>query len=194
MPNDGSWSRTMHPLIKLDGRHARSFSPTKSRRTRWRACTWRSRAANTCRSPGRRAAASRRCSRSSACSTRRPKGEYTLNGRPVADLAAVGARARAQSRDRVHLPELQSDWRPERVRERRAAAHLSRHGRAERRQRVDRSARARRHGAPRQASAQPAVGRPAAARRGRARRRRRTADPARRRADRQPRFEERRSR
>ena len=41
--------------------------------------------------------------------------------------AGVGARARPQPRDRVHLPELQPDWRPDGLRERGAAAHLSRH-------------------------------------------------------------------
>ena len=119
----------MEPLIKLEG-VTKVFSPTKSKRTRWRASTWRSAAASTCRSPDRRAAASRRCCRSSACSIRRPRAATLLNGRPVGGAAAVGTRARPQSRDRVHLPELQPDWRPERVRERRTAAHLSRHGRA----------------------------------------------------------------
>ena len=45
-----------------------------------------------------------------------------------------------------------------------------------------------RHGAPRARTCRPALGRPAAARRGRARGRRRSADPARRRADREPRL------
>ena len=120
-------------------------------------------------------------------------GQYLLNGRPVAELAGVGARARPQPRDRVHLPELQPDWRSHGVRERGAAAHLSRdEGRRAQAARRGR-ARARRHGAPREAPAQPALGRSAAARRRGARRRRRAAHPARRRADGQPRLEERRS-
>ena len=67
--------------------------------------------------------------------------------------AAVGTRARPESRDRVHLPELQPDWRSERVRERRAAAHLSRHGRRRAAAARHRRARTRRHGASREASA-----------------------------------------
>ena len=39
------------------------------------------------------------------------EGQYLLNGRPVGGRSAAGrARARAQPRDRLHLPELQSDW------------------------------------------------------------------------------------
>ena len=114
------------PILKLDGvtkvfstdeveTHALVRHPPGDRQGRVRR-----------RSPGRRAAASRRCCRFSACSTRRRR-PYLLNGRPVADLAGVRARAHPQPRDRVHLPELQPDWRPDGVRERRAAAHLSRH-------------------------------------------------------------------
>ena len=122
-------------------------------------------AASTSRLPGRRAAASRRCCRSSACSTRRPTARYTLNGKPVAEPEHGGARAHPQPRDRVHLPELQPDRRPDRLRERRAAAHLPRHegGRAQDARR--RGAREGRHGAPREAPPQPALGRSAAARR-----------------------------
>ena len=60
--------------------------------------TWRSRAASTSRSPGRRAAASRRCCRFSACSIRRAAGRYELNGRPVAELKAW-ERARVRNRE-----------------------------------------------------------------------------------------------
>ena len=67
--------------------------------------------------------------------------------------AAVGARARAQPRDRVHLPELQPDRRPQRLRERRAAAHLSRHEVDRAQGARDGGAREGRHGAPRQAPA-----------------------------------------
>ena len=106
--------------------------------------------------------------------------------------AALRARARAQPRDRVHLPELQPDWRSQRLRERRAAPDLPRHevGRAQ--GAGDGGAREGRHGAPLEAPAQPALGRSAAARRGRPRRRRLAVDPAGGRADRKPRLEERR--
>ena len=102
-------------------------------------------------------------------------------------------RARVRNREvGLHLPELQPDWRPHRLRERRAAAHLSRHARGRAQAARDGGARARRHGAPRQAPPEPALGRSAAARRRGARGLRRAVDPARRRADRQPRLEERR--
>ena len=109
---------------------------------------------NTSPSPARRAAASRRCCRSSACSIRPTDGTYMLNGNAGREPVAVGARARPQPRDRVHLPELQPDRRSHGVRERRAAADLSRHegGRAPRAR--QRGARARRHGPSREAPAQ----------------------------------------
>ena len=194
---------TEEPMIPTD-RHAarhqarRRHQGVRDRRSRnaraRRASTWRSRAASTSSIAGPSG-----CGKSTLLSIlglldSPSGGSYELNGRPVAELKAVGARARPQPRDRLHLPELQPDRRSLRVRERRAAAHLPRHaaGRAAAARR--RGARARRHGAPREAPAEPALGRPAAARRRRARRRRRAGHPARRRADRQPRFEERRSR
>ena len=121
-------------------------------------------------------------------------GKYMLNGRPVANLTAA-ERARMRNREigfifqsfnligdltvfeNVELPLTYRGMKP-----------------AERRKRVGRGARARRHGAPRQAPSQPALRRSAAARRRRPRRGRRAVDPAGRRADRQPRLEERRSR
>ena len=106
--------------------------------------------------------------------------------------AAVRARAGAQPRDRVHLPELQSDRRPQRLRERRAAAHLPRHEVGGAQGARDGGAREGRHGAPRQAPPEPALRRSAAARRRRPRGRRHALDPAGRRADRKPRLEERR--
>ena len=98
------------------------------------------------------------------------------------------ALARAQPQDRLHLPELQPDPGPQRVRQRRRAAALSAHaGR--------RAARAHQLGArpggpvvAREAPAVAALGRAAAARRDRARARRRPGPAARRRADRQPRL------
>jgi putative ABC transport system ATP-binding protein len=54
------------------------------------------------------------------------EGSYTLNGRPVQELTH---RERARVRNRIHLPGVQSDRRPDRVRKRRTAADLSRHAR-----------------------------------------------------------------
>src|ERR1700730_9056537 len=54
------------------------------------------------------------------------EGSYQLNSRTVAELPA-SERARPQPRDRIHLSELQPDWRSHGLRERRAAAHVSRH-------------------------------------------------------------------
>ena len=61
------------------------------------------------------------------------EGSYILNLQPVASLNISRAIAHSQSRDRIHLPEFQSDWRPECLRERRITPHLSRHalGRAQ---------------------------------------------------------------
>ena len=83
-------------------------------------------------------------------------GSYALNGRPW-PILGHRTRAHPQSRDRVHLPELQPDWRPQRVRERRAAAHLSRHEPRRSQGARDRRARRRRDVAPRKTSAQPAL-------------------------------------
>ena len=149
-------------------------APTRSRRTRSRRSRPRDRArANTSRSPGPRAAASPRCSRSSVCSTPPTGGTVRLNGRPVTELTA-SERARVRNREigfifqsfnligdltvfeNVELPLTYRGMRP-----------------PERRQRVARRARARRHGASRQAPAQSALRRTAAARRRGPRRRRR---------------------
>ena len=117
------------------------------------------------------------------------EGQYHAE-RPAGRRArGVRARAGPQPRDRIHLPELQPDRRSHGLRERRAAADLSRHAGGRAQAARGSGARARRHGPPREAPAQPALGRSAAARRRGARRRRRAAHPARRRADRQPRFE-----
>ena len=55
------------------------------------------------------------------------EGVHLLNGTSVQDLSLAAARTDPQPRDRLHLPELQSHRRPDRVRERRAAPHLPRH-------------------------------------------------------------------
>ena len=102
--------------------------------------------------------------------------------------STVAARAHPQPRDRLHLPGLQPDRRPHRLRERRAAAHLPRHAGGRAQEAGAGRARARRHGAPHEALPGAALGRPAAARRGGARGGRRALDPARRRAHRQPRL------
>ena len=105
----------------------------------------------------------------------------------------VAAGAHPQPRGRLHLPGLQPDRRPHRLRERRAAAHLPRHARGGAQEEGAGLARARRHGAPDEALPGPALGRPAAARRGGARGGGRPLDPARRRAHRQPRLDQRRA-
>ena len=141
---------------------------------------------------GPRAAARRRCCRSSACSTRPSDGKYWLNGKQVADLSFSRARAHPQPRDRLHLPGLQPDRRPHGLRERRAAAHLPRHGRQGAQGARAGGARAGRHVAPHEALPVAALRRSAAARRRRPRGGRQALDPARRRAHRQPRLEEQR--
>ena len=119
-------------------------------------------------------------------------GKYVLNERPATALS-LSERARVRNREVGFIfqsfnligdltvyenVELPLTYRGMRSAERKTARH--------------RGARARRHGAPRQAPAEPALRRSAAARRRRPRRLRRAVDPAGRRADRQPRFEERR--
>ena len=61
-------------------------------------------------------------------------GSYRLDGEDVSRLDDDARSQRAQPQDRLHLPELQPDPRPERVRQRRRAAALSAHagGRAPR--------------------------------------------------------------
>ena len=63
-------------------------------------------------------------------------GDYTLNGRPVAQLSQTD-RARTRNREiGFHLSKLQSHRRPDGLRERRAPAHVSRDAASERRERV----------------------------------------------------------
>ena len=64
----------------------------------WRASTSKSRAASTSRSPDRRAAASRRCCRSSGLLDSPTEGRYVLNGKEVADLP-LSERARVRNRE-----------------------------------------------------------------------------------------------
>ena len=89
--------------------------------------------ASTSPSRARRAAARRRCSRSSVCSTRRPRAATRSTGEPVAQLTPSRARAHPEPADRIHLPGVQPDRRSHGLRERRAPAHLPRHagGRAQ---------------------------------------------------------------
>ena len=151
-------------------------------------------AANTSRSRGRPAAASRRCWRSSACSIRRATASTCSTAARSPTSAPASARRSATSEIGFVFQAFNLIGDLTRVRERRAAADLSRRrlqGRAPRAH--DRRARTRRHGASREALSGAAFGRPAAARRRRARAGRPAVDPARRRADRQPRLEERRS-
>ncbi len=104
----------------------------------------------------------------------------------------LGAGAHPQPGDRVHLPELQPHRRPHGLRERRAAPHLPRHEGRRAQGARERGPRARGHGPPREAPAQPALRRSAAARGGGPRARGRALDPPRRRAHGEPRLEERR--
>ena len=98
------------------------------------------------------------------------------------------ALAPAQPEDRLHLPELQSDARPQRLRQRGRAAALPPHEIRGARQAHHQRARDRRPGRAHEAHAGAALGRPAAARGHRARHRRRPQAGARRRAHGQPRF------
>ena len=66
-----SMNASAQPLIHLDG-VKKVFYTDEVETHALAASTWRSRRASTSRSPGRPAAASRRCCPSSACSTRRP--------------------------------------------------------------------------------------------------------------------------
>ena len=113
------------------------------------------------------------------------EGNYLLNGQPVGGPEAGRAGAHPQPRDRLHLPELQPHRRPHGLRERRAAADLPRHGGGRAQGARARGAGAGGHGAPRQAPAQPALRRSAAARRRGPRPGRGPVDPAGRRADRE---------
>ena len=120
------------------------------------------------------------------------EGKYILNGKSVADLP-LSERARVRNREIGFIFQsfnLIGDL--ERLRERRAAAHLSRHEVRRAQGARHGGAREGRHGASREAPAQPALGRSAAARRRRPRGRGVAVDPAGRRADRKPRLEERR--
>ena len=120
---------------------------------------------------------------------------HVLVERPPNRSADAGrAGARPQPRRRADFSELQPDRRHERVRERRVSADAARQVGAGTRRPGQRRARTGRDDRSRQAAPGSALGRPSAARGDRPRDRRRAADPAGRRADRQPRFEERATR
>ena len=81
------------------------------------------------------------CGKTTLLSTPRPArhahGRHLHARQPAGGEAdRLRARPRPQSADRLHLPGLQPDRRPHRLRERRAAAHLSRHGGRRPRKRV----------------------------------------------------------
>ena len=121
------------------------------------------------------------------CLTWRTPGTYRLDGIPIEDYSErKAARSRPQSEDRLHFSELQSDRQALRGGERGASARLPRVRPAERAKRV--AAALERVGSlqPRQAPADGALRRPAAARGHRPRARNGALAPARRRADRQP--------
>ena len=115
-------------------------------------------------------------------------GSYKLDGVDVTRAFRRCALAPAQPEDRLHLPELQPDARPQRLRQRRRAAALPAHEIRGTRQAHHQCARDRRPGRAHEAHAGAAVGRPAAARGHRARHRRRPQAGAGRRAHRQPGF------
>ena len=174
-------------LISLDG-VTKVLSPTKWRRTRWPAFICTSRRASTCRSPGRRAAANPRCSRFWVCSIRPVRRLVRTERQAGAEPEAVRTRAHPQSRNRIHFPGVQSDRRPDRVRERGASAHLSRDAVGRAQEARARCAGARGHVASHQALSVAALGRSAAARRRGASLGRRSFHPAGGRADRKPGF------
>ena len=92
------------PLIKLDG-VKKVFFTDEVETHALAGIHLESSGASTSPSPGRRAAASRRCCRSSGLLDTPSDGKYLLNGRPVETAVAVRARPHPQPRDRVHLPE-----------------------------------------------------------------------------------------
>ncbi len=92
-------------------------------------------------------------------------GTYILNGKAGARPEAFRARAHPQPRDRIHFPGVQPDRRPDCVRERRTAAHLSRHAVGGAQEARSRCTGTRRHVAPHQALSVAALGRSATARR-----------------------------
>ena len=172
---------------------SRGIRPARRRR-RARSTTSRSTsiAASTSRSPDRRAAASRRCCRSSALLDAPSSGRYWFNGRRV-DQLSPGEKARMRNVD-VGLIFQSFNLIGDMTVYENVEYPLTLHGvaGADRTARVDAAlARVGLDGA-RQAAPRVAVGRPPAARRDRARDCRPSADRARRRADRQPRLEERR--
>ena len=92
--------------------------------------------ANSLRSWDRRVAASPRCSTSSGCSTTQSKAVLLSSTKTCRDSPSASSR-RSASKHRLHLPELQSDRRTQRARERGAGAPLSRCPSGERKRRVD---------------------------------------------------------
>ena len=121
------------------------------------------------------------------------EGQYMLNNRPVAELAA-SERARVRNREIGFIFQSFNLIGDLTVFENVELPLTYRGMKAAERQPARRSrARARGHGPPRQAPPEPALGRSAAARRRRARRRRRAVDSARGRAHGKPRLAQRRS-
>ena len=158
------------------------------------ASTWRSRTASTWPSPGRPAAASRRCCRSWACSTRRLTAPTCSTAAPVANLTAA-ERARTRNREigfifqsfnligdltvyeNVELPLTYRGMKPA-ERRKRAEEALEKVGMAHRARHLPSQLSG---GQQQRVAVARAVGR-------------QPVDPAGRRADRQPRLEERRGR
>ena len=126
---------------------------------------------------------------------RHPQRRHVLPERQAGHRPqAVGAGAHPQPRNRLYLPGVQPDRRPHGLRKRRTAADLSRHAFLGAETAGTGGARAGGDVAPHEALSFAALGRPAAARGRGARVERRSADPAGRRAYRQPGFGQRRGR
>ena len=121
-------ARTM-PRTRQRSASTMSRSPIRTRAVKRGCCarsTSRSRRATSSRSWGRRAPASRRCCRSSACSTGSSEGEYWFDGEPVHELKPRSAPGAAQEAHRLRLPAVPPARRPHGRREPRHAAVVPR--------------------------------------------------------------------
>ena len=91
------------PLLRMDSVTKVFYTDEVERPTPWRESTWRSIKAITFQSPGLRGAASLRCSRSWDCSILR-RGELPVERQAGSGAVAERARPDTQPRNRFHLP------------------------------------------------------------------------------------------